>query len=168
MELVFLFGTIGFWLLAAIAFILVMLSLENKRWGGTGATLTMVLFFVTLYYLGGQTLPSFFSFIKDNPITCILYVLGYVSIGVIWSFVKWYYFLLNYKDTIDKRNPDWKKWIPQASSYKGRIIAWMTYWPMSALWTIINDPIRRLFNRLHKKLDKVYQKISDRVFRDEK
>ena len=42
----------------------------------------------------------------------------------------------------------------------------MTYWPISASWTIINDPIRRMYNSIFKRLDKVYVKISDKVFKD--
>ena len=31
---------------------------------------------------------------------------------------------------------------------KSRIISWMTYWPWSMLWTILNDPIRKIMKQI--------------------
>ncbi len=55
---------------------------------------------------------------------------------------------------------------PLARRYKGRITAWMTYWPWSALWTLINDPVRRFFCWVYEQLSGVLQAISDRAFQD--
>lgn len=166
MGALFVFGTLGFWLLSVIAFIIIILALENKRWGGTGATLTMIGFFAALWFFGGQTLREASDFITQHPIKCTLNILGYIVVGIVWSFVKWYYFLLNYKEKVDRTYQNWRNYIPKVVDNKGKIIAWMTYWPMSALWTIINDPVRRMYDKIYRKLGKVYQKISDNVFKD--
>lgn len=55
---------------------------------------------------------------------------------------------------------------PQASEHKGKIIAWMCFWPFSLLGTFINDPIRRLFNFLFNSFKRLYQKLSDKMFAD--
>jgi hypothetical protein len=53
---------------------------------------------------------------------------------------------------------------PMASLCKGQITAWMTYWPWSALWTLINDPVRRTFCWVYEQLSGTLQAISDRAF----
>lgn len=162
----FLFGTLWFWLLSVIAFIFIITSLEHRRYGGTGATWVMLLFFGVLYLWGGNTLSSIGEYLSQNPIRSLLYGLGYITTGIVWSFVKWYYFLLNYKEKVDRSYANWRNYIPKASDNKGKIIAWMTYWPMSGVWTIINDPIRRIYDRIYKRIGRVYDKISDRIFKD--
>jgi hypothetical protein len=58
--------------------------------------------------------------------------------------------------------------VPQVADNKSRITTWMAYWPWSAFWTLLNDPIRRLFRRLYNNLREFYQKMSDKVFADVK
>ena len=53
---------------------------------------------------------------------------------------------------------------PQASDNKARIVAWMSLWPLSFIGTVLNDPIRRLFNSLFNRFKALYQKMSDKVF----
>jgi hypothetical protein len=55
---------------------------------------------------------------------------------------------------------------PMVSENKSRITGWMTWWPWSGLWTLINDPIRRFFNWAYDQLGGVLQAISDRAFKD--
>jgi len=64
--------------------------------------------------------------------------------------------------------PDYKKRItkPLVRNHKGRVIAWMSYWPWSLFWTILNDPIRRLMRRIYYRIKGILQGISDRVFKD--
>lgn len=49
---------------------------------------------------------------------------------------------------------------------KRRIILWMGYWPFSMLWTVINDPVRKLFRQVYHSFEGVLQQITDRVWRD--
>jgi len=62
-----------------------------------------------------------------------------------------------YGDTITK---------PMVSNSKARITAWMTYWPWSALWTLINDPIRRFYRWAYTQLRGLLQGMSDKAFQD--
>jgi len=72
---------------------------------------------------------------------------------------------------------DWKKYVareyrgktltkPMVSNSKARITAWMTYWPWSALWTLINDPIRRFYRWAYTQLRGLLQGMSDKAFKD--
>jgi len=54
--------------------------------------------------------------------------------------------------------------IPQISDNKARITSWIVWWPWSALWTILNDPIRRLAEFIYNRLQTTYQAIANRVF----
>jgi hypothetical protein len=55
---------------------------------------------------------------------------------------------------------------PSVSRCKSQIITWMTYWPWSALWTLINDPVRRFFCWAYEQLSGTLQAISNRAFQD--
>jgi hypothetical protein len=54
---------------------------------------------------------------------------------------------------------------PYASDYSSRIISWMGGWPFSMAWTIINDPVKRFFKYLFRRLKHFYDGISERSFR---
>lgn len=54
---------------------------------------------------------------------------------------------------------------PLVSDHKARILTWMSYWPWSCLWTLLNDPIRKLFKHIYYRIKGTLQKMSDRVFR---
>ncbi len=94
-------------------------------------------------------------YIKENALQSVVYTIAYIAIGVVWSFAKWFFFLINERDAARKYIEDESNWtnfsppvinVPQASHNKGKIIAWMTYWPFSFVGTILNDPFRKLFN----------------------
>jgi hypothetical protein len=55
---------------------------------------------------------------------------------------------------------------PIAAEYKGTIIAWMIWWPISMIGTLLNDPVRELFNFIYEKLSGLYQKAADRIVTD--
>lgn len=54
------------------------------------------------------------------------------------------------------------------AQHKSMITGWMCYWPASAAWTLINDPVRRLFRAIYRYLASTLQGISDSVFADVK
>lgn len=53
---------------------------------------------------------------------------------------------------------------PQAAQHKARIITWMSYWPWSATWTLVNDPVRRIFRTLYHEIAGQLQRIADRAW----
>jgi len=57
---------------------------------------------------------------------------------------------------------------PKASDHRGQIIGWMIYWPWSLVWTLINDPVVRLFKWIYRQIQGLLQKISDHAFRGTK
>jgi hypothetical protein len=57
---------------------------------------------------------------------------------------------------------------PQVKEYKADILRWMSYWPMSFTWTLMNDPVVKLFRAIYNKISVHLQAISDRAFADTK
>lgn len=55
--------------------------------------------------------------------------------------------------------------VPSPRDHKARIMIWMAWWPWSMLWTLLNDPIKRLFRAIYRALLTRLQKISERAFR---
>src|SRR3989338_689617 len=56
--------------------------------------------------------------------------------------------------------------IPQWHTHKALLLQWVTYWPWSLVWTVINDPIRRFVRFIVRQLQQVYQHITDVVYAD--
>lgn len=54
--------------------------------------------------------------------------------------------------------------IPLASAHKEKIVTWILWWPTSAFWTILNDPLIRLANWMYKKFQGFYTRIAKRIF----
>jgi len=53
---------------------------------------------------------------------------------------------------------------PRFRNHKGRCLNWMCYWPCSAVWTMFNDPVRKLFRQAMTSLKGVYESIAKNSF----
>lgn len=139
---------------------------------------------------------NIFYEIQTHPIISVICFFSYFVVGTLWSFGKWWFYVRrcveNFREErkkfydAHKDLPDCtaissaeidNKWKQRLRSYshlkkpsvrenKRRILTWMMYWPFSAIWTIINDPITRLFKSIFKNLKFIYQGIVDRAFAD--
>jgi len=119
-------------------------------------------------------------FVKANVFQTVAYVIAYIAIGIIWSFAKWFFFLMNERNKTRewlegqlKRtdlNLNYNKPvinIPKASDNKGRIVAWISYWPLSLIGTILNDPFRKLFNFIFNQFKGLYQRMANNIYKDD-
>lgn len=99
----------------------------------------------------------------------------YLAIGVVWSILKWFIFLFEKKREIEKKyNNDLIKIknyfattansIPVASSNKSLFSFWTIYWPLSMIWTLINNPVRRIFNVIFNFMTNTFNRMSKAVF----
>ncbi len=52
---------------------------------------------------------------------------------------------------------------PKAVYNKARITAWIAYFPISMMWTLLHDAVRKLFNRIYKSISGSFQAMSDRL-----
>ena len=53
---------------------------------------------------------------------------------------------------------------PKASDYKSDIIFWISYWPISGLWSLLHDFVERMINEIYNYFKSVYDSITTRMF----
>ena len=163
------FGTFWFWVVCIIATCVVIAALENDSPGGAFVTLAITV--IVCYILGSGSTWGIIGLILTSPKTMVLLILGYFVAGTIWSFVKWYFFLLDKKDeyleAVDMntgRAIRVSEYKPEVRRYKGKIISWMCYWPFSLLWSLVGDFLKRAFRSILEWTQGIMQKMSDHVF----
>ena len=149
-----LFAIFGFLVFSIV--VISLLEYDQFLW-------TTIVVIGTLLGLQYFTSIGVFAWILANYISILWGSVWYVGVGVVWSFIKWYFYLLNERDEI-KENVYMS--IPTAASHKAQLFGWMAYWPWSALWTLLNDPFKRLFKLIVARLGKVYDKIAQTVMSD--
>jgi hypothetical protein len=208
------FGTIWFFLLT-IAWILTMFYCIEKE-SNISSTIWVIVYLLFLQFL---VKVDFLYAIIHHPIKSSLCILGYIVIGFIWSFVRWWIFVNKeaegyqkarfnfltrtrqelerrferlhdtpYKNkplsealkeleniTLDTKIPDFLKteWksivsssqLPKVSDNKAKISLWVMYWPVSLVWSFINDLIKKLVRSLITQLRVVYEGITKLVYR---
>ena len=86
----FAIGTIWFWLLLFIDFCIITALVENES--GVWAT---IVFLGSLFGLNFLWKLPIIDSVKANPGHTAILVLSYFAIGVVWSIVKWYFFVHN-------------------------------------------------------------------------
>lgn len=188
------------WIVLAVLvglFVWLTVLIETERWGW--ATLSLIGTITVATIMQGR---GILEWLTNHWQEAALYTAGYLVVGVLWSFVKWFSFLMNFRDKLREKKvaflkarnlnvtgqipesmvDDFKAYLnssydsdgrrlqfkPQASDNKARIVAWMSFWPFSFIGTVLNDPIRRLFNFLFNQFKAFYQRMSDHVFRNDK
>jgi len=177
-----IFGSIWFWILTVVSVGIIWNSLERALnsteddGGGIFATIILIAFGVLYYFFGSKEhVESIFQFIIHNSGTIIGIIGGYLVAGVIWSIVKWFFFLHDAKDKFLKNVSQYPntykmseitKHIPTASDNKFRILTWMYLWVFSATWTLIDQPIKRTFRFIYNKLESTYDKMAVKIFGD--
>jgi hypothetical protein len=60
--------------------------------------------------------------------------------------------------------PDGKINPPEARDHKATILMWMSFWPFSALWTLIDDFVKRAFEHIYRLIARHLQEISNKAF----
>ncbi len=168
----FVVGTLWFWVLIIAAFIL--LTYQVNIGNGWGSTVVFVLTILAITFLGNSKLVSdIIGYVNLNPGISIGIFCGYFIAGAIWSLIKWYYFVLDQKEKQIKESKtpynSSKKYsfvMPMPGDFKGDITLWMSYWPLSFIWTMIDNPFKRIFANIFKNLENTYTKISSHIFKD--
>jgi hypothetical protein len=53
---------------------------------------------------------------------------------------------------------------PHARDNKSRIMRWMSFWPVSMLWSFLDDFIKRVFKTIYHRISSFLQRISDNIW----
>lgn len=160
--------------LAAFVLIEIAIGSEAHIFGIAG----LAIFIGTCWFF--SVLPWTWAF--ANISTILIYSIAYLAVGVVWGFVRWYFYMLSARDNLgDVYRKNWledksmdvtyyqylviKNQIPQAKKKKHLISIWMIWWPFSIIYTLFDDVVRRFYNWIIEKYLQIYNSISAHVFR---
>lgn len=189
--MLFAIGTLWFWVLLGIVTIVLFAAVEAERVGF--ATLAMIAFFGLLSWQGDFSLVGSAAEHPGLAVLAALGYLAVGalwSVGKWWFYVKGLRRkLIDAKERFcrdngivwqgpertpipDAKREDWERVIgysglkkPSVGRNRWRIMSWMAYWPWSMTWTVINDPVRKIFRRIFDRLRAVYQRIADSAYK---
>ncbi len=138
-------------------------------------------FWASLFFL---THLGLLTWIVAHPWQTLLRVSLYFLIGAGWSVAKWWFAETNRarkakatwaantfvgEDGCTTPRETWEKFSTRNKTlvrhYREEMIAWIAFWPINLPWTLLNDPVRRLCRRIYLELTKVYQRITDHVWK---
>lgn len=119
----------------------------------------------------------------------VWWFVAYFIAGTVWSVVKWWFHVRaarrwydEHKAEVKERNDLPVKYFgatnyssnkkiasiadaaPSVKSFKARIFSWISMWPLSLTWTLINDPITRLVKEIYAVIAGMLQRMSDKAF----
>ena len=157
-----------FWGLIIVEFILLTWFVEQE-WPAPSFA-SIIIFIVLLWWLAD--IPVW-VWIKENPWRLTRYFGYYIILGVCWSFFKYYFQLKRTRKVLSRAKAEWtlrnqnttepitfQQFLNDSSGfYKIRkdldfessarkLIFWSMFWPTSMVWTLLNDPFRKLFKWL--------------------
>ncbi len=55
---------------------------------------------------------------------------------------------------------------PYIRNHRALVMTWLTYWPFSMLWAVMNDFVHRIFRIIYLRISAQLQAISDQIFRN--
>ena len=142
-----------------------------------GATVALALVLVILQ-LFTDVHP--FTYILNDPLRAAVIAAAYVAVGIGYLWYKWSSYTrmaARYIKAYMAEHPSaasneaarylgYRSAPLKVNDYRTRIMGWMIYWPLSLAWTLLNDPIRRLYDAIYNCIAKSLQEISNRAFSD--
>lgn len=100
-----------------------------------------------------------------NPAQTLMIFAGYLVAGTIWSIAKWFFYLKRIRNSYEDRSyfniENYK-----VKENKERITHWMIYWPLSSIWTLINDPVKKAFEFILSQFGGLYDKMTEKILGD--
>jgi len=186
MLALFLFGTFWWYGITLLFLIGAVIAIEKEE--VMPAIIILILYGLYFQFLAGV---DFFGYLLKNPLHLLYTITAYVVCGLVWSGIKWAlfvnteaekqkdtwrYFLKNNnlpsstkKLTLRKKR-DWdssnyhKK--PMFSGNKKKITIWVTYWPLSLIWSLLNDFVKKLMHLIVIRFHKVYEAIANKAYKE--
>jgi len=171
-----------FWVIVCISSFCIIASIEtDSPYWATGIAI------LTLLFVQIATPYNPFTWITSNPVEAFSWVVAYFLGGLTWAFVKWIFYMHRIKDIVKNLRKKYdtqtstlkfNEWVilernypegnypPLVSENKAQITFWATFWPWSAFWTLLNDPIRMIWNWCYKVFGTGLQNITNNVFKD--
>lgn len=149
--------TLWFWAIVVIT-IGFVLSVYNDTTG----------FAVASIVIGGAlahfSTINVWHLLRDNFTSVLAYFAIYTALGIVWSFVRWYFYLVSERDTAIEYNR--KVRIPKASENKDRIFTWIFCWPFSVLGNFFGDFLSAVYRAIMRIFGNTYDRIAQNIYKD--
>lgn len=180
-------GTITYWVILLLVFGVCFFTIEEHA---SIVTFTVIgtIVFMTLF---GDWRPLR---IFAEPDVLLFEVVVYFILGTAWSFGKWWFYVNRIARTVEQLKANWYEQHsytrdnvlntneysdlmrtityktgelpPKVSKNKTRITTWITWWPFSLTWTLLNDPVVHLVDWIYRNVGSVMQSMSDSAFKN--
>jgi hypothetical protein len=181
-----LFLGLTFWQYVLILFFIVGGIFSHSLESGLGLISVFVFFIIGFGY---TTNGGLFSIIVDNPFLILFSVLAYFAIGGLYTlFYSWPKWLNNRKKDINSSFANFKKVNKEKSEdefynsthYKkytasenlDTIGFYISNWVFDAIWRVISEPVRILWENTYRFFAKAFEKITrktvDNILKDTK
>lgn len=173
-----------FWAILIVGMLGIFVSSIWENWAS--ATLTFLAMVISLNWIYGLNIHET---ILDHPWWLFVGFAAYFGMGVCTAIVKWILFLsergriyeeikkestdkidlfnrlrdrfgLYYRTAYSEVTIKQEDIFPPARKHKSRIVYWIAYWPWVALWTLLDDPLRRFVNWLYYRVAGIFNYLS--------
>ena len=178
----FVFGTIGFWVLVVASFGWIIYCIDDNESYGSSVFVTIVALCL-LYFCGNEeSFKSTFMYLLDNKGILISIIALYFVCGVSYSLFRHYIDLQDKKNKyLDEKKKfmsknghteeDWlnnlgSRWAPEYEANVGKIIMRMIYWIPGLIWFLINEPVKRTFKWIYERIANSYERMHNYVMAD--
>ncbi len=139
------------------AFVMSAIFLHNDS--TIGATLTIITTVILAKFIfASELFTSIWTFIVTQPGTLVGYAALWITLGILWSFFKWYVFV-----KAAKADGKTKEYL-QKLEIKGRVTGWTMYWPISMTVYLSSEPVKKLYNFIYERVKGTYELIIQRVY----
>lgn len=179
----FAVGTFWFWVLACATILVLFVFIETNKPGL--ATVSLIAVFAILAFFGDFNILTWAT---EHPRGFVFACSIYVAVGIGWSFGKWWFFVHDKSERrkrahtafleqhqMTQMHPElvyqWSHSLafnetrkPRAREHIDRLVLWSCYWPWSFVWTMLNDPVRKLFRSLVEQLHGWYDAVATRAY----
>lgn len=143
----------------SLMILLIFGFLFNEHWGYATAVIALSAALMIAFSANSFV----YVWITTNPWTIVNYAIYYLLIGFVWSFFAWILYLRKLVVWHKKyeKTPGYNKRLPLVRDEKGRVAAFIAYWPWSMILYLVHDLIRNiveLFGGVYDALAKAFFK----------
>jgi hypothetical protein len=141
------FGILG----AGFCVLLLLLLVAEDRPGEALAALLVTI--GVMWWTGVANVPLY---IWHHPGQVVMWAVGWLAVGVFWSFFKYDRFCAAHKKRGNSR--------PILDHQTWRITNWIVFWPFSIVAYVTGDMLKHLVEWIITRFNKVYETIASRHF----
>lgn len=99
--LAFALGTVWWWVVTLVSTGFLILAIDKESIVGS---IFLLLFYIS--FLEFVSKANIFQFIADKPLVALSYVGGYIVIGLVWSFLKWWLYVHDKVDGLKEKRKE--------------------------------------------------------------